>query len=72
MFPSLRRSSFICASFGFVTGGQAANTVSLAAARLNVISLNLPSPDRTVTPQEEAGTPVAPVPAPQGVTPPRQ
>ena len=27
---------------------------------------------RTVTPQEEAGTPVAPVPAPQGVTPPRQ
>ena len=27
---------------------------------------------RTVTPQEEAGTPVTPVPAAQGVTPPRQ
>ena len=27
---------------------------------------------RTVTPEEVAGTPVAPTPAPQGVTPPRQ
>jgi outer membrane protein len=27
---------------------------------------------RTVTPQEEAGTPVAPLPAPQSVTPPQQ
>ncbi len=31
---------------------------SLAAARLNVISLNLPAPDRTVTPQEQPKQPL--------------
>lgn len=31
---------------------------SLAAARLNVISLNLPSPDRTVTPQQQNKQPL--------------
>ncbi|MGH8432107.1 MAG: ExbD/TolR family protein [Solimonas sp.] len=31
---------------------------SLAAARLNVISLNLPAPDRTVTPPEQAEPPL--------------
>ncbi len=31
---------------------------SLAAARLNVISLNLPSPDRTVTPQQQEKQPL--------------
>ena len=33
-------------------------SASLAAARLNVFSLNLPSPDRTVTPQEQNEQPL--------------